>query len=479
MPLFAAVGLSPAPGSASLRQRVDRFLATPQYIAIVCLLALLSNTLALEPVVYGIYAVLTVYICMWGGDILPLMPIFICCYIAPSVGNNPGQNPESVFSGIGGMFMGILGALIGAACLYRVIRDRKRYLHRKYRLLPGMLLLAAAYLAGGIGIPGYWENAGRNFLFAFLQGASVWVLYVLFSGGVDWKRVRRDYFAWIGFCLGCVLFFQLLWIYLTQNVVVEGVIRRSRIYTGWGIHNNLGAMLAMMIPFAFFLATKYAKGWLGTVIGSVFLLGVFLSCSRNAILTGCAVYFMGIVLMLYYARNRRGNTLAALICIGVAAMLVILFSQQLLQLFSDILSMGFDPNSRDSIYIQGMEMFRRYPVFGCSFFSPGYEPWGWSTVEAFTGFFPPRWHNTFVQMLASCGVVGMAAYGLHRLQTLHLLLSDRSKEKLFIFCSILALLVCSLFDCHFFNIGPTLFYSMALAFAENCRTKAPAVTDSA
>ena len=34
------------------------------------------------------------------------------------------------------------------------------------------------------------------------------------------------------------------------------------------------------------------------------------------------------------------------------------------------------------------------------------------------------------------------------------------------------LLLCSLLDCHFFNIGPTLFYSMALAFGEHCpRTK--------
>ena len=29
------------------------------------------------------------------------------------------------------------------------------------------------------------------------------------------------------------------------------------------------------------------------------------------------------------------------------------------------------------------------------------------------------------------------------------------------------LLLCSLLDCHFFNIGPVLFYAMALAFTEN------------
>ncbi len=471
MPLSDTAYMRPTTQKPCLRQWVDRFFALPQYIVVVCLLALVSNMFSLELVVYGIYTALIVYICVWGEDILPLMPIFFCCYIAPSGKNNPGQNAESVFSGAGGVYIAVLGGMIGAACLFRVIRDRKKYIGRKYRLLPGMLVLSAAYLLSGIGIPGYQENFGRNFLFAFLQGASLWVLYLLFSGGVDWKRARRDYFAWMGFCLGGVLLSQLIWIYLSNGVVSGGVIHREWIYTGWGIHNNLGAMLTMMIPFAFYLATKYKKGWMGTVIGFVFLLGVFFSCSRNAILTGCAIYFMGIILMLYYARNRRANTVAALACIGAASGLVIVFNQQILRLFSDILSMGFDPNSRDSIYMQGMEMFSRYPVFGCSFFSPDLSPWGWSTVEAFSGFFPPRWHNTVVQLLASCGTVGLLAYLYHRLQTLQMILGVRHKEGIFIGCAILALLVCSLFDCHIFNIGPALFYSMALAFAENCRVK--------
>ena len=33
--------------------------------------------------------------------------------------------------------------------------------------------------------------------------------------------------------------------------------------------------------------------------------------------------------------------------------------------------------------------------------------------------------------------------------------------------SVAVLLATSMFDCHLFNVGPTLFYSMALAFGEN------------
>jgi len=463
--------LSQTSGLHSLLGKINRFLTTPQYVMIVAALTLLCNMFSLELPVYTVFTLLCVYICLMGRDLLPMIPIVLCCYIAPSVRNNPGRNEASVFSGGSGMYIAVLGVFIAVSCIYRIIRDRKNYFGRKYKLLPGMLILAGTYLLSGIGSQGYTANFSRNLFFAFLQGVSVCLPYWLFSGGVDWKNARKDYFAWIGLSMGSVLFCQILWIYLRSSVVVDGIIYRENIYTGWGIHNNLGAMLAMMIPFTFYLATKYIKGWIGTVLGSVFLLGVILSCSRNAILTGCAVYFMSIILMLYYAHNRKGNTIAALVCICVAAICVILFNQQIIRLFSCLMAIGFDPNSRDSIYSQGMQLFFKYPVFGGSFFSTEFTPWGWSTSEAFTGFFPPRWHNTFVQMLASCGIVGMIAYLLHRIQTFQLILHRHNKEKTFIGCAVLTLLICSLFDCHFFNIGPTLFYSAALAFGENCHEK--------
>ena len=431
------------------------------------LLALLSNLFGLELPVYILYTGAAVYILLCSRDILPLLPLIAASYITPSVHNNPGKNPDSVFFGPGGVCIAVLVGLILAGCAVRVIRCRRDFFKRKYSLLSGLLILGAAYLLGGIGTPDYTQRLWPNLRFSLLQIAALTVPYLLLSGGVDWKKARRDYLAWTGFFMGGVLLLQVLWIYLTAGVVIDGVIHRDRIYTGWGIHNNMGAMLVMMIPFAFYLATRYNRGWMGTVVGSAFLLGVFLTCSRNAILTGFAIYFMCIVLMLYYARNRRSNTIAALVCIGIGGVCVILFSQQLLTLFSDIISLGFDPNSRDSLYRKGMQLFYDYPIFGGSFFSPSYKSWGWSTVESFTGFFPPRWHNTLVQMLASCGIVGMGAYLIHRLQTYRLILRNRSTEKTFIGLAVLALLICSLFDCHFFNVGPGLFYSMALAFAEN------------
>lgn len=456
----------------SFKQRFDAFLAWPGYIVILALLTEAANIFALELPVYSIFAALIVYCCFWGKDLLPVMPIFLYSYLAPSVQNNPGRNPDSVFfQAGGGLWIAVLAAAIGISLIYRVIRDRDKFFRHKYELLPSILLLAGAYLLSGLGSRGYGEIAGRNLLFSLLQGLSILVPYCLFSAGIDWKSARKNYFAWIGFCAGGLLVCEILYIYRADNVIIDGVIHRENIFTGWGIHNNLGSMLAMMIPFAFYLATKYRKGWIGTVVGSGFLLGVVLSCSRNAILVGTAIYIVCVVLMLLYARNRKANFLAASIFSTVVLVLLSLFYQPVLRLFSDLLSLGFDPNSRDSIFLDGMRLFARYPIFGGSFFSQEFTPWGWSTVAEFSNFFPPRWHNTIVQLLASCGVVGMAAYVYHRVRTVKLFFDTLSKETVFIGASVFVLLICSLFDCHFFNIGPTLFYAMALAFAENCNRK--------
>ena len=431
------------------------------------LLAGLSNIFSLELPVYTIFVLLFAYICVFGADLMPLIPVIIGCYISPSVANNPGRNEQSVFSSAG-VYIIILAAIILLSVLYRIIRDRKVFFSNTYRFLSGLLILFGAYLLSGISSANYGENAGKNILFACMQGFALIVPYFVIAGGINWTSVRKDYFAWTGFCTGGLLVLQIISIYLSFPVVVDGVIDRNAIYTGWGMYNNIGALLAMMIPVPFYLATKYHKGWIGTVIGSVYLVGVLLTCSRASILCGGGIYFACVILMLYYANNRRANTLALITFGGIVSLVLLVFNKPLLQLFSSLLDIGLDPSSRDMIYAKGMKLFAKYPIFGGSFFSTEYTAWGWSTAENFAGFFPPRWHNTFVQLLASCGLVGLGAYLVHRAQTVILLLKKQNKERNFISCSILVLLACSLFDCHFFNLGPALFYAMALAFAEHC-----------
>lgn len=453
----------------SICERFDRYLASPYYVLSLMLVTALGFAFSLEPVCYGLFTGICVYVCLFGADLLPLMPLVVFSYLMPSPRNNPGINENSVFTGGSGIFIACLGIVIAAVLCYRVFRDRKRFFRDKPPLLWGMAALWAAYLLGGIGTAGYGPRFPGNLLFAAVQGAAVAVPYLLLRNGVNWKNARWDYFAWIGFCAGGLVLFQVLYLYNGGNVIIDGIIRRQNLVTGWGMHNNLGGFLVMMIPFAFYLATKYRKGWIGTVAGSAFLIGVLMTCSRSSILAGVFIYLVCIYLMLAYSRNPKHNAIALVVVVCVLVLSVTLFHRQLLRLFSDVLGRGLDPSSRDIIYKNGLELFRQSPVLGNSFYSPGYQPWDFSTSESFSSLFPPRWHNTVIQLLVSCGAMGIVAYGFHRVQTVVLFLRRRHKEPVFIACALTVLLFTSLFDCHFFNIGPTLFYSMALAFGENIR----------
>ena len=451
---------------ARLRSRTDRFLASPFYMIAVMVLSMAAHLLSLEVLFYTVLVLVAIYAAVFGKDLLPLTPLFLFCYITPSLKNNPGRNAQSVFSGTTGVYLAVLAVLLAAAALWYIIRNRKAFFQVKRTLLPGLLALSAAYLLSGIGSENYLNVLPRNLLFAGMQAASLLVPYCLLSGGVKWDDARRDYLAWIGFTAGAAVLLQVLNCYATCNVVENGVIIRERIYTGWGMYNNMGFVLAMAIPFAFYLASKYRRGWIGTVVGSVFWVGVLLTCSRTSLIVATVIYCLCVFLMLHYARNRKHNTIALIIVLLVIGVSLLLFRNLLLHLFSGFLDKGMDPSSRDVFFREGMKIFSKAPVLGSSFYASGYTPWDFSNVDAFSSLIPPRWHSTPLQLLVSCGAVGIVAYSFHRYQTVRLFIRNRQKETVFMGCALGVLLLCSLLDCHFFNLGPAIFYSAALAFAE-------------
>ena len=435
------------------------------------MLAIVGNAFSLELFAYSVFTLLIIYTCLWGRDLLPIMPLFILAYIIPSSRNNPGCKEDTIFSlQHGGILIICLAVLIGASLLYRVIRDRKRFFGRKYRLLPGILLLMVAYMAGGLGSGANFTLQGKSIFFGFMQGCAILIPDFLFCGGVDWEKVDREYFSWIGVSVGCVLLAEILWLYLTADVIIDGSIQRNNLYTGWGICNNIGGMLIMMIPAAFHLSLKkYYRNWFGVLAASAFLIGAYFTCSRAAMIIGTGIYFLSFLLMLRYADDPKRPALIFIFFVVCLLLTVIVRWDRVKVLFEFILRRGLKLSKRDIVYTDGLKLFTQSPIFGTTFYPPAeVAPHDFSSSEVFSNFFPARWHNTIVQLLACCGLFGLVAYGFHRVQTVKLFLTKPCARKLFTAASILTLILASLVDCHFFNIGPVLFYSIALAFGENC-----------
>ncbi len=455
----------------SLIQRINTLLYRPAYLIFIGGLTMLSNMFGLELFVYTAFILIGAYICLFARDLLPLLPLFICGYISPSTSNNPGMNDNSVFSFSGsGLYLCILLFGVAVCLVYRLIKDPvfggKKFLLKKRKLLPGMLVLGATYVLSGLGSGQLLELGWRNVLFAFMQFVAVAGLYFLFTGAVRWDLAPKAYLFWTCTCVGYALLFELLNIYLTADVIIDGAIYRNNIFTGWGHYNNIGAMFAMIIPMPFFLTGKGRYASFAYVSAILFYIGLVFTCSRGSILIGTLIFITTYILSLCHRRHARRQLVIHFGALAAVVLGVLFLEDDFLQLFGIFGEIGLESSARLRIYALGMEQFKKFPIFGGSFFPVDVNIYSWSSSEAFVAFFPPRWHNTFVQLLATGGIVCFLGYIYHRVQTVKLLIKDFSDEKLFAALSVLALLLTSFLDCHFFNIGPVLLYSATLAVVE-------------
>ena len=458
-------------------QRFNDFLRTPWYVVIVAALTALSSLFALDLYFYVLFLGFGVYLSVMGEDYLPLVPLAVLGYVSPSRENNPGRYADSIFYlHNGGWLLIALGLLFVGSVVFRLVTDKelggKGFLTRKRYLTGSMLVLGAAYLLSGIGSAGYLSRMGNNLIFALLQFAAVFVMYFFFTAAIRWDRVPKGYLAWCGLAVGWVVLLQLLENYFSGRVFIDGSLKRELLATGWGMHNNIGIMMAMTMPFGFYLAGGKKCGWLFNLLGTALLVGTVLTCSRTSIMMAGLAYLVCGVLLLKNPQSRRNNWWVYLLAVLGALAVLVIFGKQIWAVFELFFSQIGNVSQRDKLISFGFRRFLEDPVFGGSFYPQGeYIPWDWADLDSFSSFFPPRWHSTAIQIIASCGLVGAMAYVIHRFRTLQLFWRKRSRENTFIGISLAVLLLASLLDCHFFNVGPVLFYSVALAFVEKMPTE--------
>lgn len=459
-------------------------LATSPYVtAFWAIGALICHIFSFELVFYVLVCCYSILIVIFSHDFLPLMPLFVFCYIVPSLKNNPGIVSGSIFYGSSGIAILLMALSVFIPLLIRIAIDEnmglKKLFLKKRSLTLGILLVGLAYMLSGIGRPSYFAIFKNNLLCGLIQFLSIFLLYFIFTGTVDWKNAPKNYFAWIGICMGLLVSAELLHIYIIREVIQNGSINRSLILTGWGHYNNMGAIIAMSIPFAFYMCCKSKHNYIFLIIATMLLIFLLLSCSRGSIVCGTIIFTISLIITFVKSDNKKTFRISTLAMFSLGLILMFIFKDYLVSLFKNVpsiinqnsSSLSFNDSSRFDIYKKGLEAFLQFPILGQSFFPYTYVPYGFSTVESFNNFLPPRWHNTIIQILATCGVVGIVAYTIHRYQTIKLFAQKPTLEKTFIGLSILALLLMSLLDCHFFNIGPTLIYSMALAFAEKINSE--------
>ncbi|MCH5159709.1 MAG: O-antigen ligase family protein [Clostridiales bacterium] len=458
---------------------IKKFLYSPYYIGLVAAISACANLFGLELPVWYAYTFLAIVGALFADDALPFVPLVCCGYITVSYNNNPaGHYGSSLFDDKSSITqLIIIGVMLVATVIARLVFDlvKPKVVNRKRnlpRLLYGLIFLGLAYIfAGVMPAPAYEGLYWKSVLFGIVQIACLAVPYLYFHYTVDWDKVKRTYLAQVFVGLGFALVAEIIGMYVIafDSLSAEETFRRGLLVTGWGIYNNVGFLMAFCIPFAFNLAVRCRHEWLYSIIGVLFEVALLFTQSRGSILCGTAIF---LVCAVYTAWKLKGHdrwvtvgaTLGFCLALGV---LWIIFREEMSQIFATMKDAGFDDSNRFKIYRDGLAQFAESVqsiFFGNGFYACKNFRWGNLPEDAFL---PPRYHNTIVQLLATGGIFALICYLFHRVQTLQVCLIHRTQERLFALAAILVLTSSSMLDCHFFNMGPGLVYSIMLVFAED------------
>ena len=450
-----------------IMEKILAFINSVYFLLVPFVLALISNLFSLELLVFTIIVLLAVFILIFNYDTKPIVPFFGAMYCATSKASRPElSNLSSIFIRKDALiYIVIIASIVVAAFILRAIiyKDYRKYRIKTYKLFYGYAALFLGFLLSGLFSSGMsLKNTG----FSLLEFACLSFIYFYFLPSIDWSKDKNKYYFFYAMALlGALVVLEVLYIYLTTpSIYASGSINKSVIYTGWGIQNNMGAMIALSLPFVFYLAIEKKKGWLYLLLSLVYYFVIIITLSRNAILVATIGMIVGAFLSIIVPEESKKKITNASIVIGTLiclTILLIIFKDKVLAAFSSMINNFFDPSCRDAIYAYGIKQFLGNPIFGIGFYD---SPEDLTVVINMK--MPGRYHDVFIQFLASTGLLGTLAFVFHLYQVVSLTFKNRSKEKIFLWLGAFYLIALSVLDNHFFNLGPGLVYASILTFLE-------------
>ena len=354
-----------------------------------------------------------------------------------------------------------IGVLILSIIVHFIIY-RKSVKIREFtssRLFIGLLILSVFFVLNGA--IGYEEYTKSSLVFGLLITISIVLPFFMLSINLELDKRAKDVVIFTLLLISIVICAELLNLYLGDIKIINGRIQKTSIDLGWGVSNNIGAIIAMLIPIHFYCASKTRLGFI--FIGTAVMSYIFtvMSLSRTAILFA-TVIFLACLIFIFIYKNKYSwpnRIYSVLFIIAVAA--IYHYNKDVIdKALDEIIRIGLDDNGRLEYFKDGITKFKEYPIFGVGFGSSH------GTNDRFVISAPEYFHNTIIQILASCGILGFLAYCYHRIETFILFIKYRSNFTFYMAMCITALLLTSLLDIHLFNIFPALFYSVILCIIE-------------
>ena len=435
------------------------FLNSKIYPIFIFLLALFSHTFSFEEACAGLLilsVIVGLFVCNDLKFLISPLFFFIFMFSEKSVASDRFFEKPYLIAMI------VLGIIVLISFVMHFVLYRKNLNFKDFKsskLTFGVIVLSIAFFFNGF--LSSTEFHRENIIFPLALFLCLFVVFFIFQINLNKDINLKNYIFYVVFLLSLLLTSQVFLAFINQIQIVNGELIKESILFGWGMWNNMGGMLAFLLPAHFYFASTVKKyGFIFYFTGLISFVAILLTLSRSSLLTSSLIIVICIIASCFVGCNKLQNRILTISLIAIGVVLVIVLREKITTLLGDIISRGFDDNGRFKIYAYGLLNYTANPLFGRGFYSP------YQFGHQFITFLPFRYHNSIIQMMTSCGTVGLVAYLWHRVDTIRLLFKNKSKYTLFIGLSILSLVLCSLLDNHLFNLYPTFIYTVLLVSVE-------------
>lgn len=381
-----------------------------------------------------------------------------------------------------------LGLLIILGVLtYRIISSRllKDIALKKGLFFWGIIGIDVALLLNGL-FSIHWKPI--NLVYGLLIGSGLTLFYCIFLVLLKNSKDTVAYACKTLVCAGAIAVAQTA-IRLLQ-IIAEGnqdifladnhiFLNRSCLSLAWGAPTITGAVMALAIPAALYLARTRRFPVLSCSCALVFLAATFIINTRSALIFGGLAFVIGIIICCFKNKNKIANRVFALSILsgGILAILGFIFISDdpaiSLQKLLDLMRFDFvyeDDSTfvqifgeRASIWLGGLRDFISAPVFGVGF-SVGRDMTGHGHINL--NIFDIMYHNVIIEFLGSMGIVGIIAFLYHLKHGIELAFRKFDWNRILVLCVPTLILGMSLLDNFFFYPNFAIVYALFLACAE-------------
>lgn len=370
---------------------VRKFMFTEAYLCLISVILFVGWITECAPFGLGALIGVTCLMLLGADDFLPFTVNFfgaiMCIY---------SYDPNDF------LYLWYLGIPLGLCMIFFFVKNARRPF-RLGKLFFPQLAVSFAWLLGGLG-----TISGADYLRALpdclLMGFGLLLVYELFHHYVksDGEHDSALWFAKALVWIGLILSLEVLVFWIRAKLPADQW-HTVIVTNGWGNRNSIATYLCFTIGMTFYLSTRYRHSWVYLLLAFFQYLCLLMTFSRGGILMGTLTTILGAVFSVAKSPQKLRQLGSYAIALVGVAIVVGFFHKQLTAMVDSLIFRGLGSSGRDELYKEAWDLFTAHPFLGAGH---GYV----GTNTHVNGIAIYWFHDTVLQVLANCGIVGFLAF---------------------------------------------------------------------